>query len=131
MPTTLNVHGARPTMGYFRREWVAPEISEANWKKNGVVFRDQDGAMVFAIVSRVKRGDSVAWWVSHYCANGGGLRRHSCQEVATLREALDTLAAEVDRSRREFGIVSEAEWPKDCEPPRLVPPGSRGWASAA
>ena len=118
-------------MGFFRREWVAPEISETNWKKNGVVFRDQDGAMVFAIVSRVRRGDSVAWWVSHYCANGGGLRRHSSQEVTSLSAALEALAEEVRRSRSEYGFVAEAEWPKDCESPRLVPPGSRGSWSAA
>jgi len=130
MQTTLNVHGARPTMGYFRRDWVAPEISETNWKKKGVVYRDHDGVTVFSIISRVKRGDAVAWWVSRYSASGHGLRRHARQEVSSLRAALDVLAAELQESRLEYGSVAEAEWPKDREGPLLVPPGSRGATAA-
>jgi hypothetical protein len=129
MSHTLNVHGARPTMGHFRREWVAPEVSEANWKTEGVVYRDPDGITLFAIISQLQRGDEVACWVSRFSEVDGCLMRYSTQELPSLDAAMEVLAADVRRSHSEHGRIAKPEWPKDREPPRLLAPESRGWTS--
>ena len=125
MRARLDVHGARPTFGYFCREWVAPEVSEANWNRKGVVYCDPDGVTLFAIISSLRRGDELVWWVSRFAEGDRGLQRHSSQEHPSLDAALEALAAEVQRSRTERGQVCEAEWPKDREPPPLLPPELR------
>ncbi len=116
-------------MGHFRREWVAPEVSEANWHRRGVVFRDSDGVMLYAMISRVRRGDELVWWICRFSEGDRGLRRHSLQEEASLDAVLEALATEVRSSRRVHGPVTEDEWPQNREPPQLVPPGSRGWST--
>lgn len=118
-------------MGYFLREWVASEVCRANWRRKGVVYRDPDGVILFAIISSVSRGDVGVWWVSRFSEGDRGLRRHSSQEHLSLDAALEALTAEVERSRTDHGEVVEQEWPEDHESPVLVPPELRGWMTTS
>lgn len=115
-------HPACPLLHEFDRSWVAPQITRDGWNESGVVYRHEDGRVLYATVRRAShvvvgeegaREEGESWSVYRQTQVEERMERVGCDRHETLDEAVHALADEVTRSRRAFGPVPEEEWPEN------------------
>lgn len=104
----------------FRRAWVVPALTEANWDRSGVVYRSDEGEVVYGTVLRFEQHGVTQWQISRHLLRDGRLRHTPSDLEATRPAAIERLMAEVHASRARFGAVPREEWPEDADSPWVV-----------
>lgn len=113
-------HAACVRMGQFRRSWVQPTLTEENWAQAGVFYYDETGNVTYGTVMRFEQFGETKWEVSRERYVEGRFRGGPLDRLPTRREAIDTLMAEVAKSRALRGSVREEDWPEDADSPWIV-----------
>jgi hypothetical protein len=122
---------ASPARGRFRRDWIVPELTEANATQGGVIHRSADGQIVYVSIDRIipnvgpldptPADAETLWSVRRYPVVNGRTGRCSKDDYRVLAEAIAAVSAEQRASVESFGPVPESEWPEDRETPWIVP----------
>jgi hypothetical protein len=121
---------ASPLRGRFRRDWIVPELTEANATQKGVIYRSADGQLVYASIDRIfpnvgpldltPADTDTLWSVRRYPVVKGRAGRCSRDDYPVLAHAIAAVSAEHRASMERFGPIPESEWPEDREPPWKV-----------
>jgi len=122
-------HDACIRAGRFRRSWVAPELTEANWDRSGVLYRDAEGTVVYGTVCRMEQHGETRWQISRHLHLSGRLRSGPFDRYPTREAAIEALNTEVAASFGVCGPVPRDEWPSDADTPWTVYSVSRGRSS--
>jgi hypothetical protein len=121
---------ASPLRGRFRRDWIVPELNEANATQKGVIYRSAEGQLVYVSIDRIipnvgpldptPADAETLWSVRRYPVVKGRTGRCSRDDYTVLAEAITAVSAEHEASMARFGPVPESEWPEDRKPPWKV-----------